>query len=349
MNSRIAILAIAAAAAFSCTSQVIVEPEDKSVKVIMNCLVTTDNTSCDFYLSASKVSDTEKLGGAKLTVSVNGGAPVMAVETSPGTEYYAQRAVPYFYNGSFNPGDHILVEATTKYGKVSSEVDVPDKVNIDKVDTTRVIVRGSGYTEKNLRFKITVTDKAGESNFYRLRFFKEECYAKDSGAGKTRERYQLYADASADPVLSEGSMNTGDLLSELLEMDNSYLVFNDGMFDGESRTLSVNVPMEGLIAGFSFNPVIPDDYDDPYVVVVLEQLSFEEYHYLKAMNNLNNLGYDAGFFFEPTTIPSNVKGGLGFVAVATDSDPVKIRIPEDMYMYEVRYRQEHPEEDPYNY
>jgi len=65
------------------------------------------------------------------------------------------------------------------------------------------------------------------------------------------------------------------------------------------------------------------------------------------MTNLDNLCYDASFFFEPTTIPSNVDNGMGFVAVSTSSDPVKIRIPDDLYLYEVRYYQEHPEEKPY--
>ena len=142
-------------------------------------------------------------------------------------------------------------------------------------------------------------------------------------------------------------MNTGDLLSSLLEMENNYLLFDDDTFDGETRVLSVTVNMYNLLAGFSFMPEVPEDYDDPYVYVVLEHISFAEYHYLKALNNLSNLGYDAVPFFEPTTIPSNVDGGLGFVSVATDSDPVKIRIPDDMYLYEVRYRKEHPDEDPY--
>lgn len=347
MNSRIAILAIAAAAAFGCTSQEIVEPEDKSVKVIMNSLVTTDYEDCFIYLSASKVSETERLREAKVTVSVNGGAPVTATETDPGDDYYSNRAIPYYYNGSFNPGDHIRIDATTKYGHVSSEIHVPDKVNIVKVDTTRVTIRGSGYNELNLRFKISVKDKPGENNFYRFRFFKEECYERNPGEGKTREKFILEADGSADPILSEGYMNTGDILSSLLEMENNYLLFNDDTFDGETKTLSVTVNMSYLLASFSFMPELPDDYDDPYVYVVLEHISFAEYHYLKALNNLSNLGYDAVPFFEPTTIPSNVDGGLGFVSVATDSDPVKIRIPEDMYMYEVRYRKEHPEEDPY--
>jgi len=344
MSSRVALLAIAAAAAVSCTSQVIVEPEDKTVKVIMNAQLKTSELSSVIHLSLSNVSETEPLHGATVTVSVNGGAPVSATEMSDAA---LNKSVPYVYNGSFNPGDVVRIEAKTPYGNVSSEVTVPEKVNIDKLDTLRTTVRGSGYTEVNLQFKITVKDSPVESDFYRFTFFKEESYKRAGDNATTTIIMPLHADASSDPVLSEGIINTGDLLSQLLEMENTYMIFNDNTFNGDSRTLRVNVNMEYLIAAFSYDSETPE-YDPASVHVVLEHLSFAQYHYLKAMNNLDNLGYDASFFFEPTTIPSNVEGGLGFVTIATDSDPVSIRIPDDIYLYEVRYREQHPEDNPYN-
>lgn len=351
MNSKVIILALAATAAVACTSTVVLEPEDNTVKVIMNAQLKTSDESAMIYLSASTVSDTEQLSGATVTVSVNGGTPVPAEEVNydSGDDYYrSQSYIPYYYGGSFKPGDKLVFEAKTKYGNVKSEVTVPDKVNMAQVDTLRTIIKGSGYTEVNMQFKIKINDKPGVSNFYRLTFYKEECYDAGDGSGKTTYLYPLYADGSSDPVLSEGQINTGDLLSELLEMDNSFLIFNDNTFEGESRTLRVNVRMENLIAGFSFNYASPvTDYNSGYVYVVLEHLSFEEYYYLKAMTNLENLGYDASFLFEPTTIPSNVEDGLGFVSVSSCSDPVKFRIPDDIYLYEIRYLEEHPEENPY--
>lgn len=349
MNSRLVILALAATAAFACTSTVVLEPEDNSVKVIMNSQLSTSDEAAIIYLSASTVSDTERLSGATVTVSVNGGAPVQAVEQAEELDEYSryEKYIAYYYNGSFNPGDHLVFEARTKYGNVRSELTVPQKVNIEQVDTLRTIIKGSGYTEANLQFKVKINDKPGESNFYRLCFYKEECYDNQDGSGKMRHYFRIYADGSTDPVLSDGQINTGDLLSELLEMDNTYLIFNDETFKGESRTLRVNVRMESLIAAFSYYHPVPEDFDPGYIYVVLEHLSFEEYYYLKSMTNMENLGYDASFLFEPTTIPSNVDGGLGFVSVSTSSDPVKFRIPDDIYLYEIRYREQHPEEDPY--
>lgn len=344
-------MALAAMAAFACTTEVILEPEDTSVKVIMNAQLKTSDDGAMIYLSASTVSDTEKLSGAAVTVSVNGGAPISAVELpeESGDDYYGyQKYIAYYYDGSFNPGDRLVFEAKTKYGNVKSVITVPEKVNMDQVDTLRTIINGSGYTEVNLQFKIKLSDKPGVSNFYRLVVYKEECYDDNQGGGKQKYCYPIYADGSSDPVLSEGQIHTGDLLSELLEMDNSFLIFNDNTFEGESRTLRVNVNMANLIAGFSYNYASPvTDYDPGYVYVVLEHLSFEEYFYLKAMTNLENLGYDASFFFEPTTIPSNVENGLGFVSVSACSEPVRFRIPDDIYLYEIRYLEEHPEENPY--
>jgi len=349
MNSKAIILALAAAAAVACTSTIVLEPEDSSVKVIMNAQLKSSDEGAIIYLSASTVSDTEPLPGATVTVSVNGGAPVKAVEQPQASDQYSgyEKYLAYVYDGSFNPGDNIVFEARTKYGNVKSEVTVPEKMNMAQVDTLRTVIKGSGYTDVNMQFKIKINDKPGESNFYRLTFYKEECYDNMDGNGKARHYFSIYADGSSDPVLSEGQVNTGDLLSELLEIDNTYLIFNDNTFEGESRTLRVNVNMQNLIAAFSFYHPLPEDSDPGYIYVILEHLSFEEYYYLKSMTNLNNLGYDASFLFEPTTIPSNVEGGLGFVSVSACSDPVKFRIPDDIYLYEIRYREAHPEEDPY--
>ena len=333
--------------AASCTTQIILEPADPSVKVVMNALLKTSQTEHMILLSASSVSDTQDLQDATVTVSINGGAPVVATYQpyNPDDEYLFKRsrASYYLYRGTFNPGDKVRVEAKTKYGNVHADVVVPDKVNMADVDTLRTTIRGSGYTEVNMQFKILISDKAATDDFYRLTFYKNECYEPEAGQGKENMTSYLYADGSSDPVLSEGTLNTGDLLSELLEIDNTYLIFNDNTFPGASRTLRVNVNMGNLIAGFSYNNPLPAEYESGYAIVALEHLSFEHYYYLKALTNLSNLGYDASFFFEPTTIPSNVEGGLGFVAVSACSDAVWFKIPDDIYLYEVRYREEHPE------
>lgn len=333
--------------ACACTTEVVLEPKDTSVKVIMNAQLKTGQDESIIYLSASTVADTEGLRDATVTVSVNGGAPVQAAEQPVSNDYRYDKGIPYNYSGSFKPGDNVVVEASTKYGKVKSTIIVPEKVNMESVDTLRTIIKGSGYTEVNMQFKIKISDKPGVRNFYRLTFYMEECYDQQDGEGKRSVSLIIPADGSTDPVLSEGTLNTGDLLSELLEITNSYLIFNDNTFNGETRTLRVNVSMENLIAGYSYMHPLPEDPDPGYVHVVLEHLSFEEYYYLKAMTTLANRGYDATMFFEPTTIPSNVEGGLGFVSVTTKSDPVTFRIPDDIYLYEVRYREEHPDEDPY--
>ena len=49
----------------------------------------------------------------------------------------------------------------------------------------------------------------------------------------------------------------------------------------------------------------------------LRSLDFAQYHYLKALNNLETFGTEMSFLVEPTTLPSNVEGGLGFVGIET--------------------------------
>ena len=49
----------------------------------------------------------------------------------------------------------------------------------------------------------------------------------------------------------------------------------------------------------------------------LRSLDFTQYHYLKALNNLETFGTEVSFLVEPTTLPTNVEGGIGFVGIET--------------------------------
>jgi hypothetical protein len=51
--------------------------------------------------------------------------------------------------------------------------------------------------------------------------------------------------------------------------------------------------------------------------VQLRSLDFSQYRYLKALENLDTFGTEMSFLVEPTTLPSNVEGGLGFVGLET--------------------------------
>ena len=45
----------------------------------------------------------------------------------------------------------------------------------------------------------------------------------------------------------------------------------------------------------------------------------KEYAYLKAINDFNTYGYDSSFIIEPTSLPTNVAGGIGFINIAAAS------------------------------
>jgi hypothetical protein len=65
----------------------------------------------------------------------------------------------------------------------------------------------------------------------------------------------------------------------------------------------------------------------------LESISREEYNYLNALNNLENFGYTSQVIVEPTTLPTNVNGGLGFVAVRSRTEAAPIVMPESELDY----------------
>ena len=54
---------------------------------------------------------------------------------------------------------------------------------------------------------------------------------------------------------------------------------------------------------------------------------------LTALNNLENFGYEAQIIVEPTTIPSNVNGGLGMVAVQARTEAAAIELPPQVFTF----------------
>ena len=331
MNSRaIAYLALAALLSSSCLTEEFVETKDKSVKVVMNAQFTTMDDEWKVALSKSTVTSLEKVSGAEVWASVNGNPSVKGTQwvEDEYNSWLAKSCTEFYFGTKVNPGDRLFLSAKTDDGVVTADLEVPTQINMDSVDTLRTIVHGMYSDDEYFQFKIKITDPAETDDYYRLRFYKTEEFVLNGEWVKTVT--EIRGDGSADPVITEGQAGSQtDLLTELFGGGNDYLIFNDDLFSGETRTIRINFYHYYMSASFDY--MGGTEHKPGYVTVVLEHLSFAHYHYYRALQNMETLGYDASFIFEPSTIPVNVNGGMGFVAVEAASKPVSFQIPHDWY------------------
>lgn len=215
----------------------------------------------------------------------------------------------------FLPGDRVRLEATAEDGRyqASAEVQMPQPLEeAIRVDTLLTRLKVGYYVEPCMRFHITLKDRPGEKNYYRLILEEND------------NRFTPFEPEiinQEDIVLTDGHLSTADdkefgFIDMAIRNDNN--IFTDSRFLNTSYTLNIYT---NLSRYYNF------DKDEAVAVdttIRLLCITKEYYRYLRAMNCLNSNDYNA-FFMEPVIIPCNIQGGLGFVGASTDQQ-VSIRI-----------------------
>ncbi len=296
--------------------------EDQSERIIMNGLLNTELTSHSVYLYWSGVSDTRPMNGATLTATVNGTVYVATPSDDPESGLYT-------LNCALNPGDRVSFEARPSGGGASATAQtvVPSRVEPIKVDTARVSI-DYGYEKLTaLQFRVTIADDPSVKNYYRIR--GRRISTVDNGGGSTTEVVtQLHFDGSSDPIISEGNSMDDELgLASLFAVQNTSCVFSDDLFPGETRRIRLNLTYLDFFATEDSSG--GSTVTGSRIEIWLEHINFDHYLYLRAINNLESLGYDANFIFEPTTIPSNVEGGIGLIDIAASSQIFSFTEPDE--------------------
>ena len=244
----------------------------------------------------------------------------------------------YTFEADFRPGDEVRIEARKGEMVLSSTVTVPAVVPISSVDTSTVKMNYMGETDTYLQVKTVFNDLPSVS-FYRLsgRMVDEIILLDDSGEPvpdlSGAKEYEISLETGFDPIISEGAGKTGGTdIGALLKAENSYHCFADTPFSGEECTIRPLVFFSHLSDGYYwYYPDFLDNIENPdwaaidamdrrvqrRWIIQLRSLDFAQYHYIKALENLDTFGEDMSFLVEPTTLPSNVDGGLGFVGIET--------------------------------
>ena len=138
-----------------------------------------------------------------------------------------------------------------------------------------------------------------------------------------------------DPVLDSGNA-TGDIIEMLFDAKEDVSLFSDKFFRGQSYTLRYTAPPTLESVGwFNIEPHegrLKELEVVKSVVVSLESLPDEAYYYMKAASTY--MDATLSMLFEPTSLPNNVKGGIGIVSVAARVSAEPIKLSRDTINYD---------------
>lgn len=340
----------------SCYEEIILPIGDDEPVAIMNAQLNTWDTTHEVQLSVSQKNRVKPLIGADVQVTVNGKTPIAATEMPEDGMHYWETV--YRFDADLKAGDEVRIEARKDAFLLRATVVAPPAVTISSIDTSTVRMSYMGDSSDYLQVKTTYQDLPGDS-WYRVAacMYSEFVYLDEEGQpvpGYSGEyAWWVSPETGYDPVISEGGGKTGGLdFGALLSAENSYNCFSDNPFRDAECTIR---PL--------FKPYVVYDYYDTYILpsgmeeigyeavfglqykthrtarLQVRTIDFSQYHYLKALQNLETFDTEVTFLVEPTTLPSNVEGGLGFVGLETVSEIVfyeeeKILPPmDDRYYY----------------
>lgn len=327
MKKILSILVLSIAAA-GCINEIRVDFGEVTPQLVLNAQMEAKEGIQLVYLSESTLSSVKPLKDATVTVYVDGKPFASAFEAVDDEFQDNALATAYSFRGGFPAGSQVKVTAKKGSWEAWAQADVLPAPAISAVDTLRSMERDMDITYESFQTKITFRDLPG-GNYYRAGVRAECQVTQVNAAGETREMpvvYDLPMSGSQDPVL--GGVTAG---MSLFSLDKTYLVFSDEMFSDQGEySLRLTIPSEQLYPFYYFSDwrFIPlYAYFSVTLIPWVESVSREEFDYLNALNNLENFGYTAEVIVEPTTLPSNVNGGLGFFAVRSRTEWAPLQLP----------------------
>ena len=348
MRKIIPILMLSFLAA-GCYEEILIPTEDKEPVLVMNAQMDNLEEVHRVNLSVSRLSKVDPLPGASVKVYVNDVFLTDAVEVADEDPW---NRTAYAFEATFHPGDKVRIEAVKGAFNATSTAVVPAPAQMDWI---KVFSGQKTYMDEATDYyqlKVHFTDIPGntwygvDQRIYDVwEYLDEEGNVPDGYVAHSSFRGGL--ETEYDPVISEGaSMPAGDDLMDLLSAGNYYNCFSDVPIADEECTLTVMIYAGYVdVPEYRYGIYIPEilvDDDDSYEKLIkmparltrtgyfrLRTMDFSQYHYLKALNNLEAFGTDVSFLVEPTTLPSNVEGGLGFVGIETITEMQYTRRVQD--------------------
>lgn len=303
----------------ACTNELPFDLAANPPKLAMNAFINADSLHNYVFLNLTGKDQKTHVKGATLEVRING----ELTETLRPEEYMDQ--CRFCINSHFQPGDVIRLDAITDNGEHHAwgETTVPFPIaKIEKIDTCTVDIKSQYSSWKELTFKITITDRKNEDNFYRL-VVESQTYQYFWLNLNNKEFWELYLTSQRmicreDVVLTDGNPSSSDDEDNGLfeSVTNLYGVCDDTRFKNSSYTFKVSIPSP-VTQGpwYTIDEFTHRRKAD--VAVRLLSITESEYYYLKALNVWKSDTWDE-VINEPIKFPSNVHGGTGMVSASSE-------------------------------
>ena len=316
--------------ATACENTIPVDLSDIEPQLVLNAQFNAKDREHRVYVSETSRVIIRAVRDAEVTVEVDG--KLMKAELLPEEqqEYYAG---VYAFESPLSAGSPVKVCAKRDTREARAESVVTQPALISKVDTLRFMQQNFDSAEELFQFKVSFQDLPGAS-FYRIGVRFDFVVHMVDAEGRTKDvpsSYELPVSGASDPILGGGVVSIS-----IFDLEPTYLAFTDDMFRDQTGTVRLSLPVSQL---YPFYYSWEDGFNPQYATITsqyvpwLETLTLEGYHYMCAINNLENFGYEAQVLVEPTSLPCNVDGGLGFVTVGNRQDGPAIQGPEQYIDY----------------
>ena len=221
-------------------------------------------------------------------------------------EYIVSYLPMYYYKSDYIPekdANYRIEVSHSDYNPISAETSIPDDItlyNID-IDTTS--------SEEKIGFTFSFDDDANEQNYYRLKLFSSCIKSWYDASGNLIEGERFRGDAwffSNDPSFPAGVPFEG------YTFEGSNVVFTDALFNGQQKTITLDVESELKYA------------DCDTVIIRFSTFSNDTYSYYNSLGEHSDKGELGLFGGEVIPVYSNVENGLG-VLISTNSQKIYLK------------------------
>ncbi|PKP10210.1 MAG: hypothetical protein CVU09_07510 [Bacteroidetes bacterium HGW-Bacteroidetes-4] len=289
--------------------------------MVLNGLITTDSLFGVTITQSTLVTDPEHgnefLQNASGTIYQNN--RTLDTLTNRSDKEMSERSY-YYYNAKNYFAMHIVPEAGKEYEieikypgmkTVYAKTTIPDKVTIEKLDTTRIKLPfvNEYVSDEGFLCQISFTDPPDEENYYLIGIIKSRSHDMNSD-GIWHGDYMLF---TCDDAIVEEELKSGSGIYSV--------AFSDKSINGMAYKLTLSLKFQEI--GIPLLPWEPAPYDTIRRTVLhfrLYSINKEYFTYIQELNlfykNYRNP------LAEPTQVRSNVAGGYGFfsgAAVSSDS------------------------------
>jgi len=303
----------------ACKNEIPYDIDPPTPKLVLNSLINADSLVNIVSLNYTGIVHSTHVDEATVEIRVNGNLVETPEPMKPLDDRDYQKR--FEVKTRYKPGDLVRIDAYTADGKhhAWAEDRIPYPIQSMIVDTTTAIrpPKNSYTALKNLQILTHFSDIPGDRNFYRIVIEQRHYVSGTTENGKDttclQRSFQFWP--WDDIVLTDGQPVTQEEYeNELFDrVRNIYGIFDDSRIKDSEYVMNVQT---SIYMNYHSLPITPKRLDVD-IAVRLFSITEAQYYYLNVLNFIDS-DMAEEFLTDPVKIPSNVKGGTGFLGFSSE-------------------------------